>query len=171
MASTREIPRREHRLAVGNMHMVWLRRYRRLAVELGLASFILGMTGGPSFAAQIDQSRSIGQIVSEQRERALSLSNQVMTAGGSSPAVIDARSSGGTSQADVDPPGPWRLQASWTCPDPDARFTLQVQGADGSPVDRISGGGTREVTRDYPGGQHYHLEIRSTCPWHLVVQS
>ncbi len=150
--------------------MKWLRRYRPLAVAFGLASFFLGATSGSSLAAQIDQQRDISQILSGQPDAVLSPSPQGSTSENPSLTVIDARSSGGTSQADIDPPGPWQLRASWTCSDLDSRFTLQVQGADGSPVDYISGGGTRDVTKDYPGGQHYHLEIRSTCAWHLVVK-
>jgi len=146
-----------------------LHRFWPLAGALGLLSLLLGLSSGPAFAAQIDQLRDPVQVVNGQAHAALSLADRGQMPGDPSPFLIDARSSGGTSQADIDPPGPWQLHASWSCPDPGGEFTLHLQGAGGGPVDHISGSGTRDVIRDYPGGQPYHLEIRSSCPWHLVV--
>jgi TM2 domain-containing membrane protein YozV len=148
-----------------------LHRFRLLAGVLGLMSLLLGLTSGPSFAAQIDQLDDHSQVVNGQSSTTLSLVRRGLPSGDPSPLLIDARSSGGTSQADIDPAGPWQLHASWSCSDSGGAFALQVRGAGGGPVDRISGSGTRDAIRDYPGGQPYHLDIRSSCPWHLVIEN
>jgi hypothetical protein len=148
--------------------MKWLQRYRHVAIAFGLNLLLLGATSKSSLAAEVDQ-QHFSKVVSEQQATVLSLVSGRSTPRASSP-TIDVHSSGGNSQADLDPPGTWQLEASWTCFEPGTTFTLDVHGANGTLIDHISGSGTQDVTKTYPGGQHYHLEIQSSCPWHLVVK-